>query len=279
MTPIARLLSVLSRDGLRALADTFDVAVADRRSAASLREGLVADALSLDDVLPELALPELRTACAALDVSPARSREDTVARLRAVLAAGSPTSSVRGSAPPPSAAPTLPPPVPTRRAFVALDFETADNGRDSACQIAAIRVEDGAIVARAVHYVRPPRRTFLHSGVHGITWDHVRREPTFAELWPRVAPIFDGAAFIAAHNAPFDRSVLNACCASAGLPAPRTPFVCTVQLARSTWSLRPTRLPDVCRHLGLSLRHHDAASDAEACARIVLAAGADRAHA
>lgn len=168
---------------------------------------------------------------------------------------------------------------PSRRSFVALDFETADHGRDSACQIAAIRVENGAIVSRAVHFVRPPRSTFAFTWVHGINWEHVRREPTFAELWPRVAPIFEGAAFIAAHNAPFDRSVLNACCAAAGLSGPAAPFLCTVKLARTTWSLHPAKLPDVCRHLGISLRHHDAASDAEACARIVLAAGADRAQA
>jgi DNA polymerase-3 subunit epsilon len=31
-------------------------------------------------------------------------------------------------------------------------------------------------------------------------------------------------------------------------------------------------LPDVCSYLGLPLRHHDPASDAEACAQIVIAA-------
>lgn len=46
-----------------------------------------------------------------------------------------------------------------------------------------------------------------------------------------------------------------------------------MKLARRTWGLRPAKLPDVCRHLGIGLRHHDALSDAEACARIVLAAG------
>jgi DNA polymerase-3 subunit epsilon len=50
------------------------------------------------------------------------------------------------------------------------------------------------------------------------------------------------------------------------------PYFCTVQLARQNWNIRPTKLPDVCRHLNLSLNHHDALSDAEACANIVLAA-------
>jgi DNA polymerase-3 subunit epsilon len=45
-----------------------------------------------------------------------------------------------------------------------------------------------------------------------------------------------------------------------------------MRLARRVWSLYPTKLPDVCRHLRLKLNHHDALSDAEACARIVIAA-------
>ena len=42
--------------------------------------------------------------------------------------------------------------------------------------------------------------------------------------------------------------------------------------ARRVWGVRPTKLPDVCRYLGLSLTHHDALSDAEAAAQIVIAA-------
>ena len=52
--------------------------------------------------------------------------------------------------------------------------------------------------------------------------------------------------FLAAHNASFDRSVLLACCARYRLRAPRTPFTCTVQLARAQWGIYPTTLPDVC---------------------------------
>jgi DNA polymerase-3 subunit epsilon len=51
-----------------------------------------------------------------------------------------------------------------------------------------------------------------------------------------------------------------------------------MQLARQTWRIYPTRLPDVCARLGLALRHHDPASDAEACARIVIAARRHKAN-
>ncbi len=48
---------------------------------------------------------------------------------------------------------TLAPP-PT---FVAIDFETADYGRNSTGALALVRVEAGVIVQRAFHYTRPPQ--------------------------------------------------------------------------------------------------------------------------
>jgi DNA polymerase III epsilon subunit-like protein len=47
--------------------------------------------------------------------------------------------------------------------FVAIDFETADYGRDSACAVAVVRVEGLAIVDRAHYYIRPPRSRFVFS--------------------------------------------------------------------------------------------------------------------
>jgi DNA polymerase-3 subunit epsilon len=157
--------------------------------------------------------------------------------------------------------------------FVAIDFETADAGRDSACAVGLVRVEGGEIVRREQRLIRPPRSRFEFTWVHGITWEDVRGEPPFGRVWPELAGILEGAEFLAAHNAGFDRSVLSSCCRAADLPAPALPFECTMRLARRAWGIRPTRLPDVCGRLGIELRHHDALSDAEACARILLRAG------
>jgi DNA polymerase-3 subunit epsilon len=164
------------------------------------------------------------------------------------------------------------PGTPAAGSFVAIDFETADRGSDSACAVALVRVEDQRIVERRSCLLRPPRPRFLFTYVHGISWSHVAHAATFAEAWPQLSRLLEGVEFLAAHNASFDRSVLNACCGAAGLPAPALPFLCTMQLARRVWNIRPTRLPDVCARLGLLLRHHDPASDAEACAHIILAA-------
>ncbi len=156
--------------------------------------------------------------------------------------------------------------------FVALDFETADYPRDSACALGLVRVENHRIVRRTYHLIRPPRRRFSFTYLHGITWEDVAHQPTFAELWPSLTPFLEGVDFLAAHNASFDRSVLQRCCETAGLTPPALPFECTVRLARQTWDIFPTKLNDVCDHLGITLKHHHAASDAEACALIVIAA-------
>jgi len=156
--------------------------------------------------------------------------------------------------------------------FVAIDFETADHGADSACAIGLVRVRDGRIAEQVTQLIRPPRRQFAFTWIHGITWEMVQDAPPFGEVWRGLRPLLSGAKCLVAHNAAFDRGVLRACCAAAELPAPRLRFACTVRAARQTWSVYPTKLPDVCRFLAIPLRHHDPASDAHACARIALAA-------
>ncbi len=158
------------------------------------------------------------------------------------------------------------------RAFVAIDFETADYAPDSACAVALVRVEGDRIVRTESRLVRPPRREFVFTHIHGIEWAHVEQAPSFGDVWPELAPLLEGVDFVAAHNASFDRGVLDACCEAAGLPAPAQRFVCTVQLARRAWVLPSARLNVVCEHLGIPLKHHDASSDAQACARIILRA-------
>jgi DNA polymerase III subunit epsilon len=139
--------------------------------------------------------------------------------------------------------------------FVAIDFETADHGPDSACAVGLVRVSGSTIVKRKYYLVRPTRRSFFFTPVHGITWEHVRRQPTFEVLWPRIRNLLLGANFIASHS-----------------------VVCTMKLARQVWNIRPTSLSIVSRYLGLPINHHHALSDAEACARIVVAARRSRAE-
>jgi DNA polymerase-3 subunit epsilon len=105
-----------------------------------------------------------------------------------------------------------------------------------ACAIGIVSIEKNKITKKGYRLIRPPRRHFVFSYIHGISCADVE-----AHL---------------AHNAPFDRNVLTACCSAAGRRPPRVPFICTVQVARSHWNFRPANLPTVCTQSGISLRHH-----------------------
>jgi DNA polymerase-3 subunit epsilon len=157
--------------------------------------------------------------------------------------------------------------------FVAIDFETADPEPDSACAIGLVRVEAGQIVRREVALIRPPRSRVAFSHIHGITWEKVRDAPTFARVWPSLVPVLDGADHLVAHNASFDRRVMEACCRTGGLTPPGLPWVCTLTLAKKKWP-KPHRngLVDVCVRLGIPMTaHHEALADAEACAKVLIA--------
>jgi DNA polymerase-3 subunit epsilon len=156
--------------------------------------------------------------------------------------------------------------------FVAIDFETANYQPNSACALGVVKVANGIIVDKAVYLVKPPTREFTFTHIHGLRWKDVAKEADFGEVWPKVEPLIEGADFLAAHNASFDKNVLLACCSTYRLAMPSLPFRCTVQVARRTWSIYPTKLSNVCEELGIELNHHEALSDAIACAKIMIAA-------
>ncbi|CAN5354705.1 3'-5' exonuclease [soil metagenome] len=161
---------------------------------------------------------------------------------------------------------------PMLRPFVAIDFETADYRADSACAMGLVRVEGLNIVERKVVLIRPPRSWIHFTHIHGLTWEMVKDAPRFADAWQQVKHLLDGVDMLAAHNAGFDRGVLNGCCRAAGFEPPSLPFLCTVKLAKRTWKEKRNNLAIVCERLGIALNHHEALSDAEACARIAIAA-------
>jgi DNA polymerase III subunit epsilon len=146
--------------------------------------------------------------------------------------------------------------------FTAIDFETANRDPDSACAIGLVRVEDGRIVRRAYRLIRPWTRRFEFTYLHGIAWRHVATARKFADVWPVIAGMCRGVDFVAAHNAAFDEGVLRACCARSGIAPGGLRFECTVQMARRELGIYPTGLAVVAERLGVTLEHHNAASDA-----------------
>lgn len=159
--------------------------------------------------------------------------------------------------------------------ILAIDFETANHNANSACQIGVVRIEDWRVVDAKAWLIRPPSDDFVFTYIHGIEWEHVANEPGLDGLWGELRPWFEGLDYMAAHNAPFDRGVLQASCLHHNLVAPPMPFLDTVQVARKVWKIFPTKLNLVCAQLGIPLQHHEALSDAKACAEILIRAKAE----
>lgn len=160
--------------------------------------------------------------------------------------------------------------------FLAIDFETANYYRNSACAVGLVKVKNNKIIKKKDFLIRPPQKEFHFTYIHGITWNDVKNEARFNELWPKIKPFFSGIDFVVAHNASFDKSVLRKCCEHYNIEFPQTQFLCTVQLSRKLWNIYPTNLPSVCSHFNIPLNHHDALSDTEACAQIMLNAVKDK---
>lgn len=154
--------------------------------------------------------------------------------------------------------------------FLAIDFETANRYPNSACSVGLVTVRDNKVVSRKTFLIKPRMRIFENTHVHGISWNDVRKKKTFKELWPTLIRYFEGIDFAVAHNAAFDQRVLTACCSTYGLDTPDVEFKCTMKLSRSVLNMRPANLFHVSRELFIPLNHHDAGSDAEACARIMI---------
>lgn len=154
---------------------------------------------------------------------------------------------------------------------VAIDFETSGPEAHFACAVGLARIEGGQVAARFESLLRPPSSRVCFSHIHGLCWPDLKDQPRFAQVWPDAAVLLQGATYLLAHNAPFDRRVLHACCRAAGFAPPKQPFLCTLKGARAALPELPSRrLNEVCAHFGIPLKHHNAGSDAVACADIYL---------
>lgn len=156
--------------------------------------------------------------------------------------------------------------------FVAIDFETAHHGRDSACAVGAVLVEGGKVTDTFAHLIRPPGNDYFwyNTKVHGLSAADTADAPDFADVWRQLRPFIKGQTLVA-HNAEFDESVLHQSLGVYGLRPGRNEVLCSRDMARVALPGRKSyRLPDLCRSLRIHLDHHDALSDANAAAQLVL---------
>ncbi|MBG6217037.1 DNA polymerase-3 subunit epsilon [Arthrobacter sp. CAN_A6] len=159
--------------------------------------------------------------------------------------------------------------------FTAIDFETANSKRGSACAVGLAKVQGGKVVETTSWLIRPPVAVShfdpRNIAVHGIRASDVTGAANWEASLRRILD-FVGTDALVAHNASFDRSVFRSACSESGLQMPDLTFHCSLNLARRLLNLEGNKLPSVAKALGLgAFKHHDAGNDAEVCAQAVLA--------
>jgi DNA polymerase III, epsilon subunit and related 3''-5'' exonucleases len=156
--------------------------------------------------------------------------------------------------------------------FVAIDFETANFKRSSACSVGIAVVKNGEIEKSYSFLIKPYPNYFepINVSIHHIRPEMVKDSPTLQELWSEIYPIIKDKPLVA-HNAPFDKSVLRSSIEAYDMECPNFEFYCSHKISKKLMpGLMSYKLSTVCGELDIDLNHHEAKSDAEGCAKVVL---------
>lgn len=156
--------------------------------------------------------------------------------------------------------------------FIAIDFETANEKRNSPCSIGIVVVKNGEIIEKVHHLIKPKEMRFMpiNIGIHGIRPKMVENELEFDKVWDKIKHYFDDNLIIA-HNASFDISVLRKTLELYEIEMPKFDYICTMKLAKNFYrDLDNAKLNTVNKFLGYEFKHHDALADALACSNILL---------
>jgi DNA polymerase-3 subunit epsilon len=174
----------------------------------------------------------------------------------------------------------------SRLKHIAIDTETTGFSNPRVIELAAVEFDPstGACIGR-FHAYLDPQGTPVEPGafrVHGLSDDFLRGRPSFGQTAPGFVAFVAGARLYA-HNAPFDRRMLDAelaRIAHPGLQAIAADLVCTLAVANDVLAHLPRkRLDDLCDHFGIdrgARLRHGALIDCELLAQVVARLGPQR---
>ena len=157
--------------------------------------------------------------------------------------------------------------------FAAIDFETANFERGSACSVGIVVVRNGKVAETFYSLIKPEPNYYNYwcTRVHGLTRKDTDEAPIFPEVWTKAASLVKGLPLVA-HNSPFDEGCLKSVFRIYQMEYPDYRFYDTLKASRK-------KLPDLENHqlhtvsaaCGYNLEnHHHALADAEACAAIAI---------
>lgn len=154
--------------------------------------------------------------------------------------------------------------------FIAIDFETANNNRVSACALGLAFVKNETFVHKEKHFILPPKGEKVlstHTNLHGITNDDLEFSLNFRELWDYELHKYFNNNLIVFHNASMDLSVMKSLFSFYEIKNFNINYLDTMRLAEKTG--HPKKLTDLAKKFDIEItNHHDPQEDAAVCANV-----------
>ena len=158
--------------------------------------------------------------------------------------------------------------------YIAIDFETANQYRNSACSVGLVRFIDGKEVDSCYSLIHPAKMYFIPEWtetIHHISYNDVRNKPYFPEIWDTMVMPFvnktPGVPLVAHNGNMFDMPVIQSCCEYFGMDVPKLEYFDSLVVAKKTWpELESHRLTELFRSENFSA-HEVTLEEAEAILR------------
>lgn len=161
--------------------------------------------------------------------------------------------------------------------YIAIDFETANEYKNSACSVGLVRFINGKETDSCYSLIHPAKMYFIPEWteqIHHISYEHVRDKPYFPEIWDKMVMPFinktPGIPLVAHNGQAFDMQIIRDCCNYYGMELPSLTFFDSLLIARKVWpELESHRLTDLGKNFGIQYLAHDALEDSRTCGQIV----------
>ncbi|MCQ2586339.1 MAG: 3'-5' exonuclease [Treponema sp.] len=156
--------------------------------------------------------------------------------------------------------------------FVAIDFETGTQHKNSAISVGLVKYEGSERTDSFYSLIKPPVLYIdpFNTSIHHLTIENVIDAPTFDQIFPQIQSFVGKLPFVA-HNAGFDMNVLKATLLHYGMQVPAYKYFDSVHLSRKIFpELESHKLTCLGDYFNIEYDAHNALADADTCAKVIL---------
>ncbi|MGO3652058.1 exonuclease domain-containing protein [Vagococcus sp.] len=154
--------------------------------------------------------------------------------------------------------------------FVAIDFETANQNRASACSVGLVKIINGEVQDTFYSLINPEDEfDYFNISIHGITSDMVSNSPTYPDVISQINTFVSGFPLVA-HYAPFDMGVIRDSNDRYNIKNFKANYFDSYYLSKQYIQSISYKLDYLSGQLGFNFKHHNALEDAMACANLIL---------